>query len=94
MKHKIKSWNKEIFGDVRVKKGKILERIQEIDEVEVRGILEDELKNEILELRERFGDLVYKEEISWNQKAKVKRIREWDGNSRLFHRIVNNKKSE
>lgn len=43
-------------------------------------------------MREKFGDIVRKEEISWNQKAKMKGVRECDGNSRLFHRIVNNKK--
>ena len=44
------------------------------------------------ELREKFGDLVLKEEISWNQKAKIRGVREWDGNSKLFHWVVNNKK--
>lgn len=27
LKHKVKTWNKEVFRDVRVEKGKILDRI-------------------------------------------------------------------
>ncbi|KAM7498116.1 hypothetical protein LguiA_022530 [Lonicera macranthoides] len=92
VKHKLKKWNLEIFGDVRVEKGRILERIQNIDKLEVRGILGEELKKERQDLREIFGELVLREEISWNQKAKVRGVREWDGNSKLFHRVVNNKK--
>ena len=50
------------------------------------------MKEERNELREKFGDLVLKEETSWNQKVKVIGVREWDGNSKLFHRIANSKK--
>lgn len=74
VKHKLKAWNKEVFGDVRVVKGQTLKRIQEIDE-KARGVLGDGLIVEKRELREKFGDLVLKEEISWNQKAKVRGVR-------------------
>ena len=84
-----------MFRDVRVEKGRILDRIQKIDELETRGILREDLINEMRGLREKFGELLLKEEISWNKKAKVRGVREWDGNSKLFHlfrRVVNSKK--
>ena len=93
LKHKLKTWNKEVFRDVSIEKGKILDRIKKIDEEETRGDIGVDLIRVRRELRKKFGDLVLKEEISWNQKAKMKGVIEWDGNSKLFHRIVNQKKT-
>ena len=39
VKHKLKTWNKEVFGDVRVMKGQILKIIHKIDVEEARGVL-------------------------------------------------------
>ena len=92
VKQKLKAWNTEVFGDVRIIKGQILKRIQEIDKEEVRGVLREEVVIERRELKEKLGDVLLKEEVSWNQKAKVKGVVEWDANSKLFHRIINQKK--
>ena len=38
-------------------------------------------------------ELIVKDEISWNQKVKVKGVIEWDNNNKLFHRIASGRKA-
>lgn len=64
-KHKIKRWNKDIFGDVRINKTKFWRELK-IDEEEVIGELREYLKTDKQELRNKLGDLLLKELISWN----------------------------
>ena len=92
VKWQVKKWNKEVFGDVRIEKRRILKRIGEIDAIENSGLMEEELKIERAELKGKFEGILMQEDISWNQKAKIRGVREWDGNSRLFHRIMSQKK--
>ena len=67
-------------------------KIKEIDLKEESGNINAILRKERCDLKNTLEDLILKEEISWKQKARVKWVREWDNNSKLFHKIVNMKK--
>ncbi|KAM7473290.1 hypothetical protein LguiB_020533 [Lonicera macranthoides] len=49
------------------------------------------MKAERIKLISNFVEMMLKE-VSWNEKAKVRGVTEWDANSKLFHRIVNQRK--
>lgn len=34
-------------------------------------------------------DLLFKEEVHWRQKARIMWVKEWDCNSKYFHRVPN-----
>lgn len=46
------------------------------------------LRSERSELRLKLEELVFREQISWAQKAKVKWLKEEDVNSNFFHKVV------
>ena len=92
VKNKVKEWNKEAFGDIRLEKCAILKRVKTLDELEGRSELSDQLSEERRGLKVRLEDLIKKEEISWNQKVKVKWVKEWDNNTKLFHRIASGRR--
>lgn len=70
LKGVLKSWNREVFGDVKIKKQEILKKIEEIDEKEVDGLLDQALKAERDGLKGEFDDLIRKEKISWSKRRK------------------------
>lgn len=70
LKGVLKSWNREVFGDVKIKKQEILKKIEEIDQKEVDGLLDQALKAERDGLKGEFADLIRKENISWSRKQK------------------------
>ena len=69
-----------------------MEKVKEIDLKEESGNIDDNLRKERWELKDNLEKVILKEEISWRQKARIKWVREWDNNSKLFHKIVNMKK--
>lgn len=50
VKHKVKTWNREVFGNVRLAKGHILVKIRRLDE-EFIGSLKEEARGERCDLR-------------------------------------------
>ena len=46
IKGKVKSWNVEVFGDLRLKKHALLRRIKELDVLEYSGTWNNQLKEE------------------------------------------------
>ena len=38
-------------------------------------------------LKKRLEELILRQEISWNQKARITGVNEWDNNSKLFQRV-------
>jgi len=69
LKAKLKAWNREIFGDIRVKKHKLLELINSLDLKEGSfGLSSEELEQRLEAKRAKVSFL---EEVSWRQKSRV-----------------------
>lgn len=66
----------------------MVERIEELDMKESTEGLFGELRDEIVTMRARLEELVFKEQILWKQRAKLKWAKEGDINSKFFHRVA------
>ena len=51
LKCQLKGWNREVFGDIRFKKKKIVARIDKIDALELEGSLDNAIKEERFSLK-------------------------------------------
>lgn len=58
LKGKLKVWNREVFGDIRLKKNEVTARIDEIDTIELEGPLERGLKEERVSLKGVLAELI------------------------------------
>ncbi|KAL5539489.1 hypothetical protein UlMin_044009 [Ulmus minor] len=88
LKDKIQVWNKEVFGDTRIIKKEVVEKIAGLDKKEEMAQLDVGEKELRLSLRNQLEELVFKEAVAWRQKMKFRWIKEWDYNSAMFHRMV------
>ncbi|KAL5553097.1 hypothetical protein UlMin_040498 [Ulmus minor] len=94
LKDKIKAWNKEVFGDTRIIKKEVVEKIASLDKKEEMMQLDVGERELRLSLRNQVEELVFKEAVAWRQKMKFRWIKEWDYNSAMFHRMVSFWKSK
>ena len=94
MRVPIKIWNKEVFRDTRERKWEIIGKIQRLDKKEEENIIEEFEVLERRSLQNRLEEVIFKEAIAWKQKMKLRWIKEWDNNSRLFHILVNNRRNK
>lgn len=83
MKAKMKRWSKEVFGDVESAKWEA-----EVDLREGLEGLDSVLRKEREDLHFLVGDLVFKAEMKWRQRGKVKWARDGDGNTKKFHKMA------
>lgn len=83
MKAKMKRWSKEVFGDVESAKWEA-----EVDLREGLEGLDSVLRKEREDLHFLVGDLVFKEEVKWRQRGKVKWATDGDGNTKKFHKMA------
>lgn len=89
LKAKMKRWSKEVFGDVESAKREAEARLAVLDLREGWEGLDSTLRKEREDLHYLVGYLVFKEEVKWKQRGKVKWARDGDGNTKKFHMMAN-----
>jgi len=92
VKEELKIWNREVFGDVRLKKFSLLGSINALDAKEESVGLSSEDVDRRRREREELGRVLQLEEISWRQKSRALWLKEGDRNTRFFHRTTNSRR--
>ena len=90
----LKNWNNDVFGDFRFIEIALTNRLKELDGLESSGNWSTEYKRERESVKKELSELLVKKEISIRQKMKIQWANEGDANSRLFHRLLNVRKSK
>ncbi|OAY82491.1 hypothetical protein ACMD2_18555 [Ananas comosus] len=70
----------------------ILQEIQRIDRVEEHLVLSKELINRRANHKDRLLSVLKDEELLWKTRAKLRWLREGDGNTKYFHTVANNRR--
>ena len=94
IKGKVKKWNEEVFGDMRLQKQSMLRRIKELDGLECSGLWNNELKDERWTVKSKLERLIIQEERALRMKSKISWAKEGDANSKLFHSLMNARKAK
>ena len=58
VKNEVKKWNREVFGDVRLEKNALISRIEELDEIEFIGELDENGRVERRNLRRKLEETI------------------------------------
>jgi hypothetical protein len=88
IKHKLKEWNKEIFGNINQEKRIIENRMRNLQEICIdKGYIEDRKKEEI-QLNQEWEARCQQEETLWCQKSRISWPKEGEQNTRFFHQTT------
>jgi len=80
----LQQWNREVFGDIQKKKGKLMGEIKRMQDL-LDGHQTDDLLKREEELLKEFDVVLEQEEIVWFQKSKEQWVVDGDRNTTFFH---------
>ena len=89
LKEDLKRWNKQVFGDVGLKRQQLECELQSLDDKEGTSFLTPEERIRREECRVELEKVALLEEVSWRQKSLVLWPKEGDNNTRFFHTMAN-----
>ena len=61
--------------------------------MDLEGLLDSPLKEERVILKLDLAEMIRKENVSWNQKSKIKWAKEGDCNIGFFHKVENGRRN-
>lgn len=91
---KLKVWNKEVFGNVH---NLVSDDEKELDSIQIqiqKSGHSDELMHDEKQAQMKLNDALLKQEVFWQEKARVRWHVDGDRNSRYFHRLTKIKNKE
>ncbi|XP_030936179.1 uncharacterized protein LOC115961321 [Quercus lobata] len=88
LKGDLKTWNKEIFGEIGLQKSRALCELSWLELKEESGLNDEEIRTRD-ELKIGIEKIVQVEEMSWRQNSRTHCLKEGDGNTKSFYRLSN-----
>jgi hypothetical protein len=89
LKGDLKVWNKEVFGDMGLKRQQLECELQALDEKESLSSLTSAERLIREDCRAELESVAHLEETSWRQKFRVLWLKEDDNNTKFFHKLAN-----
>ena len=86
IRNKIKAWNVTFFGNIFKEKAKIEEQLEQIHKGWITGDSNLDSANQEIFLLQQWQLRFQQEETIWKQKSHVQWLKEWEQNTKSFHR--------
>ena len=80
----LKNWNKNVFGNLKIKKDNILNEMLKINKIEESRSLNIGERNVLANLKDELNSILEKEEVMWKQRSRIQWINEGEKYYQIF----------